>query len=134
MATIERFEDLEAWKIARDITNEVYRISSREPFSRDFGLRNQICRAAVSVMSNIAEGFERDGRKEFINFLSIAKGSSGELRSQLYIALDQNYISEQEFSRVYDKTSQNCRLISGLMKYLNQSNVTGQKFKLVAKT
>jgi len=134
MATIERFEDLEAWKIARDITNEVYRISSREPFSRDFGLRNQICRAAVSVMSNIAEGFERDGRKEFINFLSIAKGSSGELRSQLYIALDQNYISEQEFSSVYDKTIQNCRLISGLMKYLNQSNVTGQKFKLVAKT
>jgi four helix bundle protein len=80
MPTIERFEDLEAWKIAREVTNDVYRLSGREPFSKDFGLRNQICRAAVSVMSNIAEGFERDGRKEFINFLSMAKGSAGEIR------------------------------------------------------
>jgi four helix bundle protein len=85
-------------------------------------------------MSNIAEGFERDGKREFVNFLSIAKGSSGELRSQLYVAKDQNYITEQEFLSVYDKTIQNCRLISGLIKYLNQSEVAGHKFRLASRT
>jgi|SRR5437773_3068550 len=134
MPTIERFEDLEAWRVARDVAREVYLFSKREPFSRDFCLRDQICRSAVSVMSNIAEGFERDGRREFVNFLSIAKGSAGEVRSQLYIALDQKYISEQEFTCTYDKTVQNCRLISGLIKYLNQTEVQGHKFKLASKT
>lgn len=134
MPTIERFEDLDAWKIAREISNEVYRLSKTGPLSRDFGLRDQICRSAVSVMANIAEGFERDGRREFINFLSMAKGSAGELRSHLYIAFDQEYISEEEFHRVYDKSVQNCRLISGLIKYLNQSEVQGQKFRMATKT
>ncbi|MBS1794052.1 MAG: four helix bundle protein [Acidobacteria bacterium] len=129
MATIERFEDLEAWKIARELTKEVYRVSKNDSFFRDYGLRDQICRASVSVMSNIAEGFERDGNKEFVNFLSIAKGSSGEVRSQLYVALDQDYISENEFNLIYNKAAQNSRLISGLIKYLNQSNVKGIKFK-----
>ena len=105
MATIERFEDLEAWKIAREVTKEIYRVSKNDLFIRDFGLRDQICRASVSIMSNIAEGFERDGNKEFVNFLSIAKGSSGEVRSQLYVALDQNYISENEFNFIYGKTT-----------------------------
>jgi four helix bundle protein len=85
MATIERFEDLEAWKISREITKDIYRLSKNDLFCRDYGLRNQICRSTVSVMSNIAEGFERDGRKEFVNFLSITKGSSGEVRSQLML-------------------------------------------------
>ncbi len=89
MSKIYRFEDLEAWKIARELTKEVYRTSKNDLFIRDYGLPDQICRASVSVMSNIAEGFERDGNKEFVNFLSIAKGSSGEVRSQLYVALDQ---------------------------------------------
>jgi four helix bundle protein len=129
MATIERFEDLEAWKIARDITRDIYRICKNDSFAQDYGLRNQICRASVSIMSNIAEGFERDGNKEFINFLSIAKGSAGEVRSQLYAALDQNYISENEFNLIYNKTVQNSRVIAGLINYLKQSGIKGIKFK-----
>src|SRR6187455_1015360 len=97
MATILRFEDIDGWKMARDLTNDIYRVTSDGQFGRDFGLCNQIRKASVSIMSNIAEGFERDGNKEFCNFLSIAKGSAGEVRSQLYVALDQNYITESQF-------------------------------------
>ena len=129
MPTIERFEDLEAWKISRELTREIYRVSKNDLFFRDYGLRDQICRASVSVMSNIAEGFERDGNREFVNFLSIAKGSSGEVRSQLYVALDQNYISENEFTLIYNKAEQNSRVIAGLIKYLNQSGIKGIKFR-----
>lgn len=114
MARIERFEDLEAWKSARQVVKEIYRISKNDLFARDFGLRDQICRAAVSVMSNIAEGFERDGNEEFVNFLSIAKGSSGEVRSQLFVAPDQNYISEEDLKFIYDKTTENGKVIAGL--------------------
>jgi four helix bundle protein len=129
MPTIQRFEDLEAWKISRELTKEIYRASKNDLFFRDYGLRDQICRASVSVMSNIAEGFERDGNKEFANFLSIAKGSSGEVRSQLYVALDQNYISENEFNLLYNKSTQNSRVIAGLIKYLIQSDIKGIKFR-----
>jgi len=129
MATIERFEDLEAWKMSREIVKEVYRISKNDLFARDFGLCDQICRASVSVMSNIAEGFERDGKKEFINFLSIAKDSSGEVRSQLYAALDQNYVTQKEFDFVYGKADQTSRILAGLIKYLNQTEIKGMKFK-----
>ena len=128
MSTIRRFEDLEAWKIARELTKEVYRVTKNDLFIRDYGLRDQICRASVSIMSNIAEGFERDGNKEFANFLSIAKGSSGEVRSQLYVALDQNYISEAEFSLIYNKATENSRVISGLINYLSQAKMRGRKF------
>ncbi len=129
MATIEKFEDLEAWKLSREITKDVYRLCKNELFARDYGLRDQICRASVSIMSNIAEGFERDGGKEFINFLSIAKGSAGEVRAQLYIAFDQNYISESEFDHIYKKVIQNSRVIAGLINYLKQSGVKGIKYK-----
>ena len=129
MAKIEKFEDLEAWKIARQVVKEIYRVSKNDLFACDFGLRDQICRAAVSVMSNIAEGFERDGNKEFINFLSIAKASSGEVRSQLFVALDQNYISEEDFKFIYAKTTENGRVIAGLINYLKQSEIKGNKFK-----
>ncbi len=128
MARIQRFEDLEAWKIARDIAKEVYRVSKYEPFARDFGLKDQIRRSSVSIMSNIAEGFERDGDKEFIQFLSIAKGSAGEARSQLYVALDQSYISEADFDLIYAKLTEASRIISGLSKYLRQSELKGRKF------
>jgi len=129
MSKIQRFEDLEARKIAREITKEVYRICKNDLFKHDFGLGNQICRASVSIMSNIAEGFERDGDREFIYFLSIAKGSVGEVRSQLYVALDQNYISESEFKFIYEKAVENSRIISGLINYLKHSELKGRKFK-----
>ena len=129
MSKIRRFEDLEAWKIARKLTEDIYRITKNDAFSADFGLSNQIRRAAVSIMSNIAEGFERDGDKEFINFLSIAKGSVGEIRSQLYAALDQNYMTEQDFKFCYERAVEISRIISGLIKYLKQSEFKGRKFK-----
>ena len=129
MSTIQRFEDLEAWKISRGVTKEIYRISSSGLFSRDFGLRDQIRRASVSIMSNIAEGFERDGDKEFVQFLAIAKASAGEVRSQLYVALDQEYISETEFNSLFQSLVENSRVISGLMKYLRQSDLKGKKFR-----
>ena len=129
MATIHRFEDIEGWKIARELTKDVYTMTSTGMFSRDFGLRDQIRNASVSVMSNIAEGFERDGNKEFGNFLSIAKGSAGEVRSQLYVALDQGYISQEQFNTTYSKANDNGRVIAGLMKYLRTSDIRGLKFK-----
>lgn len=129
MATITRFEDIEGWKIARDLTRDIYSISAAGNFARDFGLCDQIRRASVSVMSNIAEGFERDGNKEFCNFLSIAKGSVAEVRSQLYVALDRGYISEKEFNTVYSKADENGRVIAGLMRYLRSSDVRGLKYK-----
>ena len=128
MSKVYRFEDLEAWKTARELTKEIYRIIRNDSFCRDYGLRDQICRASVSIMSNIAEGFERDGNKEFVNFLSIAKGSVGEVRSQLYGALDQHYISQAEFNLLYNKANDNARIISGLMNYLKQSEMRGRKF------
>lgn len=128
MPTVTKFEDLDAWKIARDLTKEIYGVTRKEPFCRDHGLKNQICRASVSVMSNIAEGFERDGTKEFVNFLSIAKGSCGEVRSQLYAALDQSYISVADFERISELAGRNSRVISGLMRYLNQSGMRGHKY------
>jgi four helix bundle protein len=129
MATILRFEDIDGWKMARELTKDVYSITANGSFAQDYGLRDQIRRAAVSVMSNIAEGFERDGNKEFCNFLSIAKGSVAEVRSQLYVALDQGYISESEFQTIYVKANDNGRVIAGLMKYLRSSDVRGLKFK-----
>ena len=129
MATILRFEDIDGWKMARELTKDVYSITANGSFAHDYGLRDQIRRAAVSVMSNIAEGFERDGNKEFCNFLSIAKGSVAEVRSQLYVALDQGYISESEFQTIYVKANDNGRVIAGLMKYLRSSDVRGLKFK-----
>lgn len=89
MSKIERFEDIESWKVAREATRLIYEMSSMGEFNRDFALRDQIRRSSVSMMSNIAEGFERGGDKEFIQFLAIAKGSCGEARAQLYVALDQ---------------------------------------------
>ncbi len=129
MAKIEKFEDIEAWKLARETVKLIYEISSSGNFSRDFSLVNQIRRAAISILSNIAEGFERNGDKEFLQFLAIAKGSCGEVRAQLYIALDQKYIDETQFVLIANKLIEISRTISGLMKYLQQSEFKGSKFK-----
>jgi four helix bundle protein len=129
MATFQRFEDIEAWQKARKLTREIYTVSNEGQFSKDFGLRDQMRKASVSIMSNIAEGFERGGTKEFVQFLSVAKGSSGELRSQLYVALDQNYLKEEIFDRLLAAALETSRMISGLINYLRKSKMKGTKYK-----
>jgi len=114
MAKIERFEDLIAWQKARELAKQVYLCTSKGAFAKDFGLRDQIRRASVSVMSNIAEGFERGGRPEFHQFLVIAKGSCAEVRSQLYIAKDVGYLSEKIFDTLMDLCMEVSRIIGGL--------------------
>src|ERR1035437_2861167 len=103
MSTITRFEDLEIWQLARVISTDVYSLTKTIPLSKDFGLVDHIRRSSGSVMDNIAEGFEREGKNEFIQFFSIAKGSAGECRSQLYRTMDQKYISEEEFELLKSK-------------------------------
>src|SRR5712671_526368 len=120
---IERFEDVVSWQKARLLTKTVYDCSKSGSFARDFSFRNQIPSASVSIMSNIAEGFERGGDKEFIQFLSTAKGSCGEVRSQLYVALDQSYITPVEFKNLYTGTIEVGRLVSGFMGYLQKSDL-----------
>ena len=129
MSRIERFEELEAWKLARVLNTLIYKISGAGNFGRDFALRDQIRRASISIVSNIAEGFERDGDKEFIQFLFVAKGSCGEVRSQLYLALDCNYISHEELSQLVGKAVEVSRVISGLITYLKHSEFAGKKYK-----
>lgn len=121
---IEKFEDLITWQKARHLTKRVYGITKSGEFSKDFGLRDQIRRASVSVMSNIAEGFERGGRSEFHHFLVIAKGSCAELKSQLYVALDAGYIEMEVFKDLYDLGTEVSRLVGGL-----RSAVYKQKMK-----
>lgn len=127
MTKIEKFEDMEVWQQARSITKAVYTNSRQGDFAWDFGLRDQIQRAAVSIMSNIAEGFERGTNKEFIQFLFIAKGSAGEVRSQLYIALDLGYIKKSAFDQLNTELISVSRQISGFIKYLQTSNLKGNK-------
>ena len=129
MSKIERFEDILAWQKARVLTQKVYACTKQSLFARDFGLRDQIQRASVSTMANIAEGFERGGDREFIQFLSTSKGSSGEVRSHLYVALDQNYVTQEQFTELFGQAEEVSRLTSGFMTYLQQSNVGGNKFK-----
>ena len=131
MSRIETFEDLEARRLARSLTNSIYDVTSLGDSSRDFALRDQMRRASISVVSNIAEGFERDGDREFIQFLSVAKGSCGELRAQLYIALDRKYISNQTFEELVSKAMELGRTVNGLMRYLQQSQLSGRKYKSV---
>jgi four helix bundle protein len=115
---IKKFEDIEAWQKSRNIVNSIYKISNKSSFSRDFSLRDQIRRAAISIISNISEGFSRESTKEFIRFLFIAKSSASEVQSQLYIAKDQGYINENEFNEIYDRLDHCSRQISNLIKHL----------------
>ena len=126
---VKYFEDLEVWKEARRLTQQVYQATEDTRFSKDFGLRDQIRRASVSVMSNIAEGFERGGNQEFMQFLYIAKGSCGEVRSQLYMALDQGYVSKEHFVQMFNSFKKLSGMISNLIDYLKGSRMRGEKFK-----
>ena len=117
---ITRFEDIESWQEARKLVKMVYEVIKNNPkFRKDFRLVNQIQDAAVSSMSNISEGFSRKGNKEFIQFLFISKSSAAEVQSQLYVALDQGYINQEDFNMVYDQAEVVSKLDSGFIKYLN---------------
>jgi four helix bundle protein len=129
MAQIERFEDIEAWKNARELTRTLYEVTSKGALARDFGLRDQIRRAAASIMANIAEGFERGGNREFVQFLATAKGSAGEVRSHLYVALDAQLIPAEQFRQLVSQAEEISRLLSGFISYLRHSELRGNKFK-----
>jgi four helix bundle protein len=130
VATIQRFEDIEAWQSARKLRQVVYGLTRIKLFAADFALVGQIRRAAISVASNIAEGFERGGNREFTQFLSTAKGSVGEIKDQLYCALDERYITQADFEQAYSLAETTSRLIGGFMTYLRKAPVTGYKFDL----
>ena len=116
--TIERFEDIQAWQVARELTGMVYEATKGEAFRRDYGLKDQVRRASVSAMSNIAEGFERGSHREFVRFLFYAKGSAGEVRSQLVVALDLGYITEDRFRALDDKAVHVSSLLGKFIVYL----------------
>lgn len=120
MGSVRRFEDLIAWQKARVLTKAVYLVTRRERFARDYGLSTQIRKAAVSIMSNIAEGFERSGPAEFHQFLFTAKASCAEVRSQLYVAFDSGYLEQSEFSRLLAQTEEVGRIIGGLRASVGQ--------------
>ena len=129
MATITKFEDIEAWRKGRELKQILYRHSKHGEFAKDFALRIQIRRAAMSVTANIAEGFERGGNREFIQFLSTSKGSCGEIQDHLYTAVDEHYVTKEEFENLYSQTAKVASLIGGFMKYLQNSEIRGAKFR-----
>ena len=126
MATLLRFEDINVWKKSRILTNYIYNIT--EKFN-DRGLKDQMRRASASIMANIAEGFERSGNREFIQFLSISKGSTAELISHLYIALDRQYIDSATFDRIYGFSKEIIKETGGFMTYLRKAKMKGIKYK-----
>ncbi|MEI8054159.1 MAG: four helix bundle protein [Bacteroidota bacterium] len=128
MSTIKRFEEIISWKEARELNRVLRKLIKEKRFERNFGLISQIERSAGSIMDNIAEGFERGGNKEFIQFLYIAKGSCGELRSQMYRAIEDGYINEEEFNLISNYCNKISNLIFKLIEYLKASDLKGQKF------
>lgn len=129
MATFKKFEEIEAWRKARELTKRIYKISRATSFARDFGLKDQIRRASVSTMSNIAEGYDRSGTGEFIQFLATAKGSAAEVKCQLYVALDQSYIDQATFVELTSLAAETGNMIGGLINYLRRSGLKGTKYK-----
>ena len=129
MGKIERFEDIEAWKKARELTKIIYEVTAQGKLATDFSLRDQLRRAAVSIMANIAEGFEREGNKEFRQFLATAKGSAGEVKALLYVALDAGLTSSEQFQRISALADEASRLLAGFLRYLKTSDKKGSKFQ-----
>jgi four helix bundle protein len=119
---IDRFEDLDCWKVARELANGVYHFTKEGSASRDYGFRDQIRRSAISVMNNIAEGFERGSNKDFAHFLFIARGSAGEVRSMLYVALDQGYVSESQFSELKSLCVRSSQICWGMIRHLRDNS------------
>jgi four helix bundle protein len=129
MGTFKTFEDIEAWQLARVLAKEIYILTKDKSFANEFKLIYQMRDSSGSVMDNIAEGFERGGNREFIQFLSISKGSCGELRSQLYRIFDREYISNEKFNELFQKSKDVSSKIERLIEYLNKSEFKGYKFK-----
>ncbi|MDI9365857.1 MAG: four helix bundle protein [Flavobacterium sp.] len=129
MATIQKFEDLEVWQKSRLLENVIFELTLTGKLYKDFDLKNQMNRSSGSIMDNIAEGFGRGGRNEFIQFLAIARGSGTELQSQLHRCIDRKYISEEEFLETYNKIEEVLKMLTGFINYLNKTTVKGQKFK-----
>ncbi|NBV22372.1 MAG: four helix bundle protein [Proteobacteria bacterium] len=129
MGTITRFEDIEAWQMGRDLKRAVYAVTKQGDFAKDYPLRDQIRRAAISITANIAESFERGGNREFVQFLSTSKGSCGEVQDHLYTAVDAAYLAQSEFQRLHDQAAAVARKIGAFMKYLQTTEIRGQKFQ-----
>lgn len=129
MATVNRFEDLSVWQKARALSDQIYGLAQTGTFARDFGLKNQINESSGSVMDNIAEGFGRGGRAEFVQFLGFSMGSLNEVKSQLYRASDRRHIRPDEFNSLYDVADEASRMLRNFMAYLKQSPYKGYKFK-----
>jgi len=129
MATVHRFEDLEIWQLARKLYQKISKLAEKIKRNHDYRFADQIKAAAGSIMDNIAEGFERNSRLEFLNSLSISKGESGELKSQLYRTIDDNYLNKIEFDELYEDTDKVSKKIANFVKYLNTSKIKGLKFK-----
>ncbi|HEX7905366.1 MAG TPA: four helix bundle protein [Chitinophagaceae bacterium] len=129
MATIQKFEELSIWQKARFLSQKIYPLTFKEPISLDFRLKDQLRGSCGSIMDNIAEGFDRGSKNEFVNSLTIAKGETAELKSQLYRSLDTKYITQETFTELYSLADELTKMLTGFIKYLNKSKIKGQKFK-----
>ena len=127
---VEKFDDLNIWREAILLSEKVYKVTSKFPKNEQFCLINQMRRSSISIPSNIAEGFERNGNKEFIQFLSIAKGSLGELRTQMIVSLKLRYLSQDEFNGLFNLSISIGKQISGFIKYLKKSTFKGNKYRI----